>query len=427
MPKKHTLTVLLLTLRYLSFASTSISSTEVCFGSPSLLINQSNIPATQLVEWDLNNDGFFNDATGDTVSYTFASADTFKIRIKITDTTGAVTYSITPHLAVVHPLPVSGFLYNNTCLGSPTVFSNTSTITSGSISSYLWDFDGDGSTDATTVSPSFLYTVSGNFDVILTSISSIGCSSSYNKIISITKPPVASFSANSSCANSPLTLVNNSQLFNSDIKQTVWLTGDGGLSFNNDSLLYTYPLTGTYNVTLIVIDTNNCADTANNTVFVDSTVNFSYQLNPGNQVYEGQEVAVVVSGNIASILWNDNTTNLTKTLNTSGVFSFEVTNSSGCKATETFTITHLQKPSSLSKANDFITPNGDGKNDVLYFDKLEAFTNCKLSIFDERGLSVYTTENYANDWNADLNAGTYYYILQCDSVPELKGVTHIIK
>ncbi|MBL7778086.1 MAG: gliding motility-associated C-terminal domain-containing protein [Chitinophagales bacterium] len=425
--KKHTLTVFLLALWYWSFAGTAISYTEVCYGSPSLLINQSNVPATQLVEWDLNNDGFFNDATGDTVNHTFLSADTFKIRLKITDSTGAITYSLTPHLVVVHPVPITKFSYVNTCLGTSTVFNNLSTIVSGSINSFQWDFDGNGTTDATSASPTFLYGNSGIFKVTLTSESTLGCFSTDSGFVPITVPPIASFNAGNSCAKSPVTLINNSQFFNSAAKQTTWFLGDGGLSFATDTLMYTYSVAGSYTVTLVVIDTNNCADSAGSSVFIDSTVNYSYQLTPSNQVYEGQVVTATVSGDVSTIVWQDSTTNLTNTFNTAGSFSFEVTNASGCKANGSFTITHLQKPSILSKANDFVTPNGDGKNDVLYFDKLEAFANCKLTVFDERGLLVYVNNNYTNDWNADVNAGTYYYIIQCDSLPELRSITHIIK
>lgn len=61
-----------------------------------------------------------------------------------------------------------------------------------------------------------------------------------------------------------------------------------------------------------------------------------------------------------------------------------------------------------------ITPNGDGKNDVLWIDGLELYTESNLSIFNRWGNEVYKSNGtYKNDWNGNgLNEGTYYYLLK---------------
>ena len=61
-----------------------------------------------------------------------------------------------------------------------------------------------------------------------------------------------------------------------------------------------------------------------------------------------------------------------------------------------------------------ITPNGDGKNDVLYIDGLELYPEHSLSIFNRWGSEVYRSKGpYKNDWNGNgLNEGTYYYLLK---------------
>ncbi|MDW8272959.1 MAG: Ig-like domain-containing protein [Chitinophagales bacterium] len=65
------------------------------------------------------------------------------------------------------------------------------------------------------------------------------------------------------------------------------------------------------------------------------------------------------------------------------------------------------------------SPNGDGKNDKLYFKGLEQFAPVYLVVFDRNGLPVYESENYLNDWEGKnsqngqpLPDGTYYYILE---------------
>ncbi|MDQ7949393.1 MAG: gliding motility-associated C-terminal domain-containing protein, partial [Pedobacter sp.] len=61
-----------------------------------------------------------------------------------------------------------------------------------------------------------------------------------------------------------------------------------------------------------------------------------------------------------------------------------------------------------------ITPNGDGKNDVLVIDGLELHPDHRLFIFNRWGNEVYRSNGpYKNDWNGNgLNEGTYYYLLK---------------
>ncbi len=61
-----------------------------------------------------------------------------------------------------------------------------------------------------------------------------------------------------------------------------------------------------------------------------------------------------------------------------------------------------------------ITPNGDGKNDVLQIDGLELYPDHNLLIFNRWGNEVYKSNGaYKNDWNGNgLNEGTYYYLLK---------------
>ena len=73
-----------------------------------------------------------------------------------------------------------------------------------------------------------------------------------------------------------------------------------------------------------------------------------------------------------------------------------------------------------------ITPNGDGKNDLLIIDELifDAldFPRSELIIFNRWGDIVFNASPYNNDWGGksnggvDLPEGTYYYVLRLDTV-----------
>ncbi|PIF00321.1 MAG: hypothetical protein CR994_05990 [Maribacter sp.] len=73
--------------------------------------------------------------------------------------------------------------------------------------------------------------------------------------------------------------------------------------------------------------------------------------------------------------------------------------------------------------NYYMTPNGDGKNDYLVLDGIEASPNNSLQIFNRYGVLVYSKENYRNEFdgisnrnmvisqNSGLATGIYFYII----------------
>ncbi|NER09290.1 gliding motility-associated C-terminal domain-containing protein [Muriicola jejuensis] len=73
--------------------------------------------------------------------------------------------------------------------------------------------------------------------------------------------------------------------------------------------------------------------------------------------------------------------------------------------------------------NYFMTPNGDGTNDMLELEGIAESPNNLLEIFDRYGVLVYSKANYRNDFNGQSNresaiqrgrglaSGIYFYIL----------------
>jgi|GEM_PF-493732 len=75
-----------------------------------------------------------------------------------------------------------------------------------------------------------------------------------------------------------------------------------------------------------------------------------------------------------------------------------------------------------------ITPNNDGKNDVLEIDNIKLYPGNTLTIFNRWGREVYNTSNYQNNWGGDgQSAGVYYYLLKMPNGSSTKGWFEIIK
>ena len=71
---------------------------------------------------------------------------------------------------------------------------------------------------------------------------------------------------------------------------------------------------------------------------------------------------------------------------------------------------------------EFISPNGDGLNDVFEIPGLESYPNASLKVFNRWGKIVYRKQPYDNMWdgfnnaditvvNRDLPSGSYYIVL----------------
>lgn len=67
-------------------------------------------------------------------------------------------------------------------------------------------------------------------------------------------------------------------------------------------------------------------------------------------------------------------------------------------------------------ANNVITPNDDGRNDIWVIKNIDQYPNNTVKVFDKYGHVVYSKHGYTNDWggtynNGPLSQGTYYYIV----------------
>ena len=95
-------------------------------------------------------------------------------------------------------------------------------------------------------------------------------------------------------------------------------------------------------------------------------------------------------------------------------------------AFEVFTFGSLAEPEELlTLDNFFLSPNGDGINDVLIIEELADSPNNNLQIYDRRGLKVFEMENYTDEFGgvsnvdnlvldkeAGLPEGVYFYLLR---------------
>lgn len=152
------------------------------------------------------------------------------------------------------------FTSTTVCQGSPTQFTDQSTITNpGTIANYLWTFE-PGQTSGLQ-NPGYTFSNAGQYNVKLVVTSNAGCQDSITKQVTVNPGPTADFNLNSGCLGLPAAFQDLSNPNGSVITGRAWDFGDGaGTSIQNNPS-YSYSAAGTYNVQLIVTSNSGCTDT----------------------------------------------------------------------------------------------------------------------------------------------------------------------
>jgi len=145
-------------------------------------------------EWDFDGDGMYESNTGSSSHsyYTYTNAGTFNPRVRVTDNGGAQAVSdplvVTAQTSDNQPPVVSSLTASPQSGTVPlTVLFTSSVSDDGSIVKYEWDFDGNGTYDATTeTNPvSHLYDKSGTYTARLRVTDDGGATSSGQVIITV--------------------------------------------------------------------------------------------------------------------------------------------------------------------------------------------------------------------------------------------------
>lgn len=102
------------------------------------------------------------------------------------------------------------------------------------------------------------------------------------------------------------------------------------------------------------------------------------------------------------------------------------------KNTYTVTIYRATPPTAIVPTN-FISPNGDGKNDAWVIKDIDLYPNNTVTVFDKAGRIIYTKRGYNNDWDGTLNGaplvqGTYFFIVElAPGIPVIKGFITVLR
>ena len=204
--------------------------------------------------------GMNNTATIQNPIHQFTSANTFNITLIVTNGNGCKDTLLPLPTVTINARPLANFSADTVCMGTLTTFTDLST--GGTIASRLWDF-GDGQTSST-ANPTHLYATTGNFNVKLTVMNSVGCLKDTTKQVLVLGQPIASFQYSSpNCAGDSVQFTDLSSTPHGYITEWTWDFGDGTvvgpiLFPQNQNIKHKFVNGGNYNVKLTILTSDGC-------------------------------------------------------------------------------------------------------------------------------------------------------------------------
>jgi len=153
------------------------------------------------------------------------------------------------------------------------------------ITTYDWNFSGEGST--TVENPSKLFSIVGKKKVTLTMVSNNGCSDNITKEVNVKLQSKADFSSEDVCEDDDAVFINKSAVSAGNLNYN-WKFGDGSNSASQ-SPRHRYNIVGqatTFNVTLVAVVPGGCSDSITKAVTVNANPDAGFKFTTsGRMVY----------------------------------------------------------------------------------------------------------------------------------------------
>ncbi len=241
-----------------------------CAADTARFLDASNGNGNAIVKWHWD----FGDRTTDTVINplkTFKDAGTYNVRLTSINNIGCFTD--TTKTFTLAPSPVAKFGFSSpTCTNNTINFTDSSTVSPGSIVEWYWNFgDGNTSTNTTNAGVSKNYDKAGSYTLQLAVLSDIGCKSdTVQQTVTVVSSPVTNFILPQICVNDPAATFIDSSYIPAGSGGSLtynWNFGDQNSSVSNANTStaqnpnHQFSSPGTYNISLATTSNTGCSST----------------------------------------------------------------------------------------------------------------------------------------------------------------------
>ena len=240
-------------------------NTEVCYGDNAGYLNIINYVGN-IIKWQFSSDYGSNwvDISSNSEQISYSNLlDTTWYRVMVKSGVCDSSFSDTA-MIYANPLPVVAFNSDSVCLNSANIFENTSTISSGVINSYSWNFT-DGSSSSLK-NPQHIFSNHGTYNVYLKAMSDMGCVDSIRANVVVHPNPMANFSQVDVCDTTTASFTNLSTIATGSINYNIWKYEAVAAPDTVVNGSYLFPTYGNYDVALKVESQFGCKDSTTNTI-----------------------------------------------------------------------------------------------------------------------------------------------------------------
>ncbi len=187
-------------------------------------------------------------------AHMYTKGGLYKTTLKVTTSDGCVGTVLINTAVGDSPTAIADI--KDVCSIDSAKFVNKSTIITGKITKYYWNFGDGAGIDSTHWSPNHLYTP-GTFDVMLVVVGPQGCTDTLRDEITVNPSAIADFTIKDVCLHQPSIFTDQST---GPVQTYNWVFGDGTIG-TDASPSHTYATAKTYTVSLTVITAQNCKTT----------------------------------------------------------------------------------------------------------------------------------------------------------------------
>ena len=232
------------------------------------------------------------------------------VRLIVTNANGC--RDTTFKVIAINDAPFAVFTADTSCMTSPTQFTDASTIQSGTITTWTWNFGDPASgpdNTSTLQNPVHTYNTQGTYPVTLSVTSNQSCVKDTTIQVTVNPKPTANFVYTPACVGDSTQFTDQSLAPGSQIESWYWdfgCTPAGSCTSTDQNPLFAFPAAGNYNVKLKVITLLGCTDSITIPVIARPipTAKFtsiSYFCPEGKVDF--QDISTAVGSSIAERLW----------------------------------------------------------------------------------------------------------------------------
>jgi gliding motility-associated-like protein len=383
----------------------------------------------------------FGDGGTDTARYpshTFTAAGVYKVRL-ITANPDACKTLDTAYLTItvdtIFEHPAFTYTVLDSCNPYTVSFNNNSVFSStpgsSTFTKFTWLF-GDGTSYSGNTPPVHNYSGIGTYTVSLVMVDTTACNSPDTLKLPVRINSLlvkAGFNVpDSICLGSPVTLTDSS----ANGTSYTWDFGDGNSS-TSASTTHIYDSVGTYTIKHVVRNPNSCngVDSVQKTVVVVTGPTADFTFSPLTPITNVPTSFTNESVNATKYLWdfgdgaNSTDVNPSHFYKRTGTYKvcLQAKNNTSCPASACKMVSADVQP--LADLPTGFSPNGDGKNDILFV-RGAAIQTMDVKIFNRWGQKVFETTDMNEGWDGNFNGqpqpiDAYAFIL---NVTFIDGTTY---